>query len=80
MRDENYLIETFSFIYYSVSERCHLAAAGRRGAADHSGEIGFAVNATGFARARARSAECNVLRTLSSCAPCRIPVQEKFAR
>lgn len=28
-RDEKYLIEMFSFIYYSVSERCHLVQ--RRG-------------------------------------------------
>lgn len=32
VRDENYLIETFSFIYYSVSERCHLARREGRGA------------------------------------------------
>lgn len=38
MRDENYLIETFSFIYYSVSERCHLAKVEAR--PPLGGEIG----------------------------------------
>ena len=40
MRDENYLIETFSFIYYSVSRRCHLAARAEARLV-HSEEISF---------------------------------------
>jgi len=50
VRDENYLIETFSFIYYSVSRRCHLAART---------EARLATLKKSVSRMRAR--KCNVL-------------------
>lgn len=59
VRDENYLIETFSFIYYSVSERCHLARARAeaRPLAARRGNWFRGCEAAGFARKRGRKRE-----------------------
>lgn len=60
-RDEKYLIEMFSFIYYSVSERCHLVQRREEERTRGRGEIGLDVFESDWIYAREREGECNVL-------------------